>query len=523
MQLKVRHTLSKKYIYAIALLVSLIVLAALVVLSFLLTQESRRSNEDFAEKAFYSKYESVGKELNAIAEHQNLLKDLVAKSNADNFKSHFQILNELNQPMNILQYNWYTTLGPSAHHKFFKVALASAKDSKQPRLLGQTNDVGSGFILGNLNRYYWVSYDSIKIRGKGIYYFGNTVDLENLHYHFATSDNNQSNYAFVFTKDGTCIFHPEQKFIGGNVFELSNLKPKDTMSSISKLGFTRQKAASEYLNLEVTRFVKPIKTSNFDGYVAVNYVNLLIEENVDRTRTYVAALFGVTFLLILIVFILFYQSTQKAYLEKEKIQSEKNRLLIDNEKMHKQKALSQLEQLKNKVNPHFLFNSLNSLYMLIGLDPTKAQKFTLNLSKIYRYLIVPPKENLVPLKEELAFIDQYIALQKDRFQNELIFKIEIKNKSSLEKKLPYLSLEITLENAIKHNVATLEQPLLIEIFEGTHGVFVRNSLQKKNNPESGEQFGLKYLQKTYAFYKNSQFKIEVNSESFIVFLPFVEV
>jgi LytS/YehU family sensor histidine kinase len=108
--------------------------------------------------------------------------------------------------------------------------------------------------------------------------------------------------------------------------------------------------------MEVTRFIKPLKTDNFDGYAVVNYVNFITDENISKVEAYTVYIFLAALFLIVTVFILFQRSTSIAY-RKKKIQSEKNLLLVENEKMHKAEVINQLQQLKNNINPHFLFNS----------------------------------------------------------------------------------------------------------------------------------------------------------------------
>jgi LytS/YehU family sensor histidine kinase len=212
-----------------------------------------------------------------------------------------------------------------------------------------------------------------------------------------------------------------------------------------------------------------------------------------------------------------------AYREKEKIQSEKNLLLVDNEKMHKAEALHQLQQLKNNINPHFLFNSLNSLYMLIGINKENAQKFTMNLSRIYRYLIVPPKENIVPVAQEISFIQQYMDLLKSRFDEELTFDLVINDQKSLEKRIPYLSLQMVVENAIKHNIATIDHPLDIIITVEHDGISIKNTWQPKTEEKvQGEKFGIDYLNQVYNYFKNNSVNISVDGEYFICFLPLLE-
>jgi hypothetical protein len=370
---------------------------------------------------------------------------------------------------------------------------------------------------------YWVSYDSLTLSNKDLLYYGSAVSLDDLHEYFINIDKTPNNYAYVFTKEGVCITHPEKKYLGKNIFEFTNIKPKDTLTGNTQSGYTEGSTVSEYLNVDVTRFIKQLKTDNFEGYTVVNHVNFLIDESVNKTKTYTVYIFLAALFLIVTVFILFQRSTALAYREKEKIQSEKNLLLVDNEKMHKAEALHQLQQLKNNINPHFLFNSLNSLYMLIGINKENAQKFTMNLSRIYRYLIVPPKENIVPVAQEISFIQQYMDLLKSRFDEELTFDLVINDQKSLEKRIPYLSLQMVVENAIKHNIATIDHPLDIIITVEHDGISIKNTWQPKTEEKvQGEKFGIDYLNQVYNYFKNNSVNISVDGEYFICFLPLLE-
>ena len=233
---------------------------------------------------------------------------------------------------------------------------------------------------------------------------------------------------------------------------------------------------------------------------------MVADENVASVKKYAFLIYLITTAILVFIFYLFTRANRSTYLEKEALTEEKNTLLLENEKINKEKALIQLQQLKEQINPHFLFNSLNSLYMLIDSSGETAKKFTLNLSRIYRYLIDPPEENIVPLKDELLFIEKYIFLQQTRFKEELVFSITIEDESALSKKIPYLSFQIVLENAIKHNLATLEMPLKIEIIIKEKQAIVINNLQKKPNTEPSTKFGLNYLRSIYNYYAENDFR-----------------
>lgn len=523
-----KHILSQKSMYIAILSACLIAVVAFAVLSVLITHDSRKNNEEFARKTFVRKYETVENEFRSIEDYQYLLRALIQKDGLKNYKEYSSVLNEMNRKRNLLPYSWYSYHNSVSGESESNSPLSEVfrkKEQGENYIKIKNNGPGhfSDFLITRKDSIYWVSYDSLTLPNKNKLYYGSAVSLDDLHQYFINIDKTPNNYAYVFTKEGICITHPDQKYLGKNIFDFTDITPKDTVTSTTKSGYTEGSTISEYLKLEVTRFIKPLKTDNFEGYAVVNHVNFLIDESVNKTKIYTVYIFLAALFLIVTVFILFHRSTQLAYLEKEKMQTEKNVLLVENEKMHREEALNQLQQLKNNINPHFLFNSLNSLYMLIGINKENAQRFTMNLSKIYRYLIVPPKENIVPVSQEIKFIQQYMELLKSRFDEELVFDMIIFNPKSLEKRIPYLSLQMVVENAIKHNIATIDQPLNIMIMVEEVGITVRNTWQPKTDESvQGAKFGIDYLNQVYDYFKKNSVNISVDGEYFICFLPLLE-
>lgn len=528
MTINFKHVLSQRSIYIAVLSACLIAAAAFAVLSVLITGDSRKNTEEFARKTFVRKYETIENEFRSIEDYQYLLRALIQKDGLKNYKEYSSVLNDMNRKRNLLPYSWYSYHDPvsgksESNSPLLEIFKKKQKGENYIKIQNSRSGHFKDFLMTRKDSAYWVSYDSLALPNKKFLYYGSAVSLDDLHQYFINIDKTPNNYAYVFTKEGICITHPDQKYLGKNVFDFTNIKPKDTVSSTMKVGYTEGTTISEYLNVEVTRFIKPLKTENFEGYAVVNHVNFLIDESVSKTKTYTVYIFLAALFLIVTVFILFNRSTHLAYQEKEKIQTEKNVLLVENEKMHREEALNQLQQLKNNINPHFLFNSLNSLYMLIGINKNNAQRFTMNLSKIYRYLIVPPKENIVPVAQEIKFIQQYMDLLKSRFDEELVFDMVIFNPKSLEKRIPYLSLQMVVENAIKHNIATIDHPLYIMITVEDEGITVKNTWQPKTDEEvQGAKFGIDYLNQVYDYFKKNSVNISVDGEYFICFLPLLE-
>lgn len=138
-------------------------------------------------------------------------------------------------------------------------------------------------------------------------------------------------------------------------------------------------------------------------------------------------------------------------------------------------------------------------------------------------MIDPPEKNIVPLKDELLFIEKYIFLQQTRFKEELIFSIKIEDQEALEKFIPYLAFQVVVENAIKHNMATQENPLTTEILIQKDQVIISNNLQKKAHSEPSTNFGLKYLSSIYTFYSRTNLQTSEKDGNFVCILPLISI
>lgn len=176
------------------------------------------------------------------------------------------------------------------------------------------------------------------------------------------------------------------------------------------------------------------------------------------------------------------------------------------------------ESLKSQIDPHFLFNSLNVLTSLIGENPKLAEKFTTKLSKVYRYVLEQKNKDLIELDEELHFAKTYMELLKMRFENAVSFEIPDKASDSDYKILP-LSLQLLLENTIKHNVVSEENPLKVTIREENGYLVVSNNFNPKTIMENGTKIGLKNIVDRYQLITLKKVQVEKNSENFIVKLP----
>lgn len=195
------------------------------------------------------------------------------------------------------------------------------------------------------------------------------------------------------------------------------------------------------------------------------------------------------------------------------------RSVVEAEQLRRENIQSQLEGLKNQVNPHFLFNSLNTLAYIIPEAPAKAVKFVEKLSKVYRYILEIRDRQLIPLAEELDFLHSYIFLVKERFGDSFMMRIDIPDQMRQYQIVP-LSLQILIENAIKHNIISSEMPLAVEVYvENNHWLVVRNNLQKKEQEMPSTQVGLQNIKHRYTFFTNDEVVVEATADYFSVRLP----
>jgi len=189
--------------------------------------------------------------------------------------------------------------------------------------------------------------------------------------------------------------------------------------------------------------------------------------------------------------------------------------------LQKENLQSQFDVLKQQVNPHFLFNSLNVLTSLIKLEPDLAEKFTEHLSKVYRYVLENKDNELVKLTTELDFLDAYIFLLNIRFMGKLVVNIRIPEEMRNCLVIP-LAMQLLIENAIKHNAMSKKSPLVIDVFiDENHFLNIINNLQEREAHMASTGVGLKNIQNRYLLLNNSAPEFEKTPTHFIARIPLI--
>ncbi len=201
--------------------------------------------------------------------------------------------------------------------------------------------------------------------------------------------------------------------------------------------------------------------------------------------------------------------------------NELRKSVVEKEMLKRESLKAQLSALKTQVNPHFLFNNLNTLSSIIPDNPKQAVDFVQQLSKVYRHILEVQDEQVIPLKDELDVLKAYAFLLQTRFGNNLDITINVPEERLIKKIIP-LSLQILMENAIKHNIISSEKPLKVNVFIENGKIIVSNNLQKKKQVTESTGIGLENIRNRYRLLGNGQVEVIENENNFTVSIPLIE-
>ncbi|MEO1514462.1 MAG: histidine kinase [Bacteroidota bacterium] len=208
-------------------------------------------------------------------------------------------------------------------------------------------------------------------------------------------------------------------------------------------------------------------------------------------------------------------------LEAYSLRKQNKQLLLQTARQEKENILAQYEILKSQINPHFLFNSMNILSSLISTDPEQAIQFTHQFSRIYRSLLELREQQIISLSQELDFIRSYVYLQKMRFDDSLQIDIQV-DEQKLNHCLPPFSLQLLVENAIKHNIVSIDNPLRIQIKDEDNYIYVINNLQARGNKPTSTKVGLNNLQARYRLICAEPVSFSKTETQYIAKIPLIE-
>lgn len=196
---------------------------------------------------------------------------------------------------------------------------------------------------------------------------------------------------------------------------------------------------------------------------------------------------------------------------------------LKKEQLERSRVEAELEALKNQIDPHFIFNSLNTLSHLIEDKPLRARQFNDNLADVYRYILQNKKRDLVLLNEELQFLDDYYSLLKIRFEEAVRLQLKVDDELKEQYLIPPISLQILMENAIKHNEFSDSIPLIVQLEFKNDMLVFWNELHRKSTRRTSSKIGLQNLDERYQLITRQSIRVEEDEQRFTVYLPLLKI
>lgn len=354
-----------------------------------------------------------------------------------------------------------------------------------------------------------------------VYYLGFNKNLKSIQQRLANLQDMGFAYLTLIAENGLIVVDPEANRIGTNVNTLKEF----THYKSGKIDDSNHTylVESEFLKLPVRQFYLPINKNYMPNWqVAIsipsfNYMNT--PHSIRETQLMIGL--GSVLLMMLIIYISIRYWLQENR-KREQVEKDKKELELKNQQQAYRNIENQLNNLKRQLNPHFLFNSLSSLYTLVGKDPNLARQFVMNLSKFYRKQMISQREHISTVKEELELVKHYIFLQEIRFGEALNVSIDV-SPNYLKYKLPSLSLILLAENAMKHNLATKSLPLKLCIKGDGKHLTISNTYRPNPNVKDSTGTGLQNLQRRYELYKVQLPMAKITEQEYIATLPFINM
>lgn len=285
----------------------------------------------------------------------------------------------------------------------------------------------------------------------------------------------------------------------------------------------------QYLNKKLEKYYSfeesPITRITLQVLVSILVFLPVVILSVHLARPYMPAFIDnryLTLLYMLILFVLLFLNfgfyAYQFFLQWKHSSEEKMTLKLEAEKLEREKSLMQYHHLRNQVNPHFLFNTLTSLDGLIVTDPELASQFVRHLSKVYRYVLEHAENEVVSLQTELDFIQHYVAVLKIKFGEGIQFDIQVSDKAK-EKGVAMVTLQMLVDNAIKHNMVRTASPLHITICDEGEFLHIKNNKQTRKQLELSTKHGLHHLRTLYRYLSTIDVQIDDADKYFEVKLP----
>lgn len=350
-------------------------------------------------------------------------------------------------------------------------------------------------------------------------YTGIDIDLMKLHAIIAENKDLTTAYISIFSNNMRYIYHPDEKRIGQYAVgrELSEGGGVREFGVVANAG----KVHSDYLGLEVYKYVDIINLGGHSELSFFAYVpNLGFAEFIDALALELLLLALLALVCFVLIFIVGVKRWRGEFVSRQEVEQKNLKLQLENEQQRNDVITSELENLKSGLNPHFLFNSLSSLIILVKRDTTLAAEFARSLSRLYRYLLDYQNRSVVALEEELRFAEDYVFLQQIRFKNKLFVDFSLPV-DFLERNVPTISLQTLIENAVKHNEISKLNPLHIKVYVDNEYLVVENNIIELSSKEDSTGIGQANLSARYSYLSDKSCQFYSENDNYFARIPLI--
>lgn len=390
---------------------------------------------------------------------------------------------------------WFAAADGNTLRRYGREAEATTEtiDNNRQRLCDATrNDTVRSAVLEVRGHGSWVLVRRVTDRRSRCRLCGVDYPLDRFYLRMTEQNPLSRSSATLFDAEGVIVYHPDSGRLGRPSRDEAEIEAVRRVRSTGRTLVTS--AQSDYLGVAEQRIYYPIEVAGERWVAAVGIPRLVIEQEIDDFHLYtiLTALGSVLFFAVLLV--VAQRRWRREYDLRRRTEQESAQL--------------QLQQLLEQIDPHFLFNSLNSLYALIRCNPDEAREFTLTLARVYRRVLERRKQVLATLDEEIDFTRQYFSLQKIRFGESLMLSIEV-DPALGRRRIPSMSLQTLVENAVKHNRISDRNPLRIEIRTEGEWLVIENNLTPRDDGDAESLgVGLERIRSVYRFHTDREPVIE---------------
>lgn len=333
------------------------------------------------------------------------------------------------------------------------------------------------------------------------------VQLEALHNKIAESKDLQHAYITIVAEN-KYVFHPDENLLG-----------KVVKKQEKHFGTEVRKVFSDFLNMDVYTYTEFHEEYNGEKWLfTANVLNIDFQEFIKkRGDAFIGILLSalVAFILIVALGLLRWR---KEFEMRKGVEQQNLELALKNEQQKQAAVSTELEILKSGLNPHFLFNALSSLKILVSRNPNLAKDFAVHLSNVYRYMLKYEKKDTVTLQEELKFVEDYMELQKIRFGDKIKLVLQL-NSITLQKMVPPVSVQLLVENAIKHTIIAEGNPLHIIVTSHFDELIVTNDYRPRLSKGNNIGKGIENLEKRYSLLTDRRCNFSIQKDKYIAQIP----